>query len=201
MKPVTARGQACLTLPQGSITAPLDRRMPSMSPRNQQGAGGNLTGSSRLLCRFCRADVPSRARIADEPAVLECRHITGAWNCLLKVRVRNTQCSRASRRRHQGGRRARADGNADRAVIPEGNRPARHRAARLGAAGYPCDRHGRRGRCRLRHDVRLEYRWIRRAGVMPFRLRGEPALDGTLRYCTGLADLTSFVPGESRCRN
>ncbi len=30
------------------------------------------------------------ARIADEPAVLECHHVTGAWNYLLKVRVRNT---------------------------------------------------------------------------------------------------------------
>jgi len=29
------------------------------------------------------------ARIADEPAVLECHHVTGAWNYLLKVRVRN----------------------------------------------------------------------------------------------------------------
>lgn len=34
---------------------------------------------------------PFLARIADEPAVLECHHITGAWNYLLKVRVRNTQ--------------------------------------------------------------------------------------------------------------
>ena len=31
------------------------------------------------------------ARIADEPAVLECHHVTGAWNYLLKVRVRNTR--------------------------------------------------------------------------------------------------------------
>ncbi len=31
------------------------------------------------------------ARIADEPAILECHHVTGAWNYLLKVRVQNTR--------------------------------------------------------------------------------------------------------------
>lgn len=31
------------------------------------------------------------ARIAGEPAVLECHHVTGAWNYLMKVRVRNTR--------------------------------------------------------------------------------------------------------------
>jgi Lrp/AsnC family leucine-responsive transcriptional regulator len=31
------------------------------------------------------------ARIKDEPAVLECHHVTGTWNYLLKVRVRNTR--------------------------------------------------------------------------------------------------------------
>jgi Lrp/AsnC family leucine-responsive transcriptional regulator len=31
------------------------------------------------------------ARIADEPAVLECHHVTGGWNYFLKVRVRNTR--------------------------------------------------------------------------------------------------------------
>src|SRR5207249_10948749 len=31
------------------------------------------------------------ARIAGEPAVLECHHVTGAWNYLLKVRVRSTR--------------------------------------------------------------------------------------------------------------
>jgi len=30
------------------------------------------------------------ARIADEPAILECHHVTGGWNYVLKVRVRNT---------------------------------------------------------------------------------------------------------------
>lgn len=30
------------------------------------------------------------ARIKEEPAVLECHHVTGAWNYLLKVRVRDT---------------------------------------------------------------------------------------------------------------
>ena len=30
-------------------------------------------------------------RIKAEPAVLECHHITGAWNYLLKVRVRDTK--------------------------------------------------------------------------------------------------------------
>jgi Lrp/AsnC family leucine-responsive transcriptional regulator len=31
------------------------------------------------------------AKIADEPAVLECHHVTGGWNYFLKVRVRNTR--------------------------------------------------------------------------------------------------------------
>ncbi len=31
------------------------------------------------------------ARVADEAAVLECHHVTGSWNYLLKVRVRNTR--------------------------------------------------------------------------------------------------------------
>jgi Lrp/AsnC family transcriptional regulator, leucine-responsive regulatory protein len=31
------------------------------------------------------------ARIKEEPAVLECHHVTGAWNYLLKVRVQNTR--------------------------------------------------------------------------------------------------------------
>jgi len=31
------------------------------------------------------------ARIAKEPTVLECHHVTGAWNYLLKVRLRNTR--------------------------------------------------------------------------------------------------------------
>ena len=31
------------------------------------------------------------ARIAEEPAVLECHHVTGSWNYLLKVRLRNTR--------------------------------------------------------------------------------------------------------------
>ncbi|HMN87593.1 MAG TPA: Lrp/AsnC family transcriptional regulator [Bauldia sp.] len=30
-------------------------------------------------------------RIAGEPAVLECHHVTGAWNYLMKVRVKNTR--------------------------------------------------------------------------------------------------------------
>ena len=38
-------------------------------------------------------DVETRflGRIAGEPAVLECHHVTGAWNYLLKVRVKNTR--------------------------------------------------------------------------------------------------------------
>jgi Lrp/AsnC family leucine-responsive transcriptional regulator len=31
------------------------------------------------------------ARIAQEQQILECHHVTGAWNYLLKVRVRNTR--------------------------------------------------------------------------------------------------------------
>jgi Lrp/AsnC family transcriptional regulator, leucine-responsive regulatory protein len=31
------------------------------------------------------------ARIAKEPTILECHHVTGAWNYLLKVRLRNTR--------------------------------------------------------------------------------------------------------------
>ncbi len=34
-------------------------------------------------------------RVAAEPAVLECHHVTGAWNYLLKVRVRNTRALEA----------------------------------------------------------------------------------------------------------
>jgi Lrp/AsnC family transcriptional regulator, leucine-responsive regulatory protein len=29
-------------------------------------------------------------RVADEPAILECHHVTGVWNYLLKVRTRHT---------------------------------------------------------------------------------------------------------------
>lgn len=35
-------------------------------------------------------EAPFLARIAEEPAVQECHHVTGTWNYLLKVRVRNT---------------------------------------------------------------------------------------------------------------
>ena len=35
-------------------------------------------------------EAPFLKRVAEEPAVLECHHVTGAWNYLLKVRVRNT---------------------------------------------------------------------------------------------------------------
>ena len=31
------------------------------------------------------------ARIGEEPAVLECHHVTGAWNYLLKIRVQSTR--------------------------------------------------------------------------------------------------------------
>lgn len=31
------------------------------------------------------------ARVADEPAILECHHVTGAWNYLIKVRTRATR--------------------------------------------------------------------------------------------------------------
>ena len=31
------------------------------------------------------------ARVADEPTVLEAHHVTGAWNYMLKVRVKNTR--------------------------------------------------------------------------------------------------------------
>lgn len=34
---------------------------------------------------------PFLARIAGEPAVLECHHVTGGWNYLLKIRVRGTR--------------------------------------------------------------------------------------------------------------
>jgi len=35
------------------------------------------------------------AQTANEPAVLECHHVTGTWNCLLEVRVRNTRTPEA----------------------------------------------------------------------------------------------------------
>lgn len=34
---------------------------------------------------------PFLARVADEPAILECHHVTGSWNYLLKVRTRTTR--------------------------------------------------------------------------------------------------------------
>ena len=36
-----------------------------------------------------------RALVAQESSVLECHHVTGAWNYLLKVRVRNTRALEA----------------------------------------------------------------------------------------------------------
>jgi Lrp/AsnC family transcriptional regulator, leucine-responsive regulatory protein len=36
-------------------------------------------------------EAPFLARIAEAPAVLECHHVTGAWNYLLKVRLPNTR--------------------------------------------------------------------------------------------------------------
>ena len=35
-------------------------------------------------------EAPFLKRITREPAVLECHHVTGAWNYLMKVRLRNT---------------------------------------------------------------------------------------------------------------
>jgi Lrp/AsnC family transcriptional regulator, leucine-responsive regulatory protein len=37
------------------------------------------------------AETPFLERVAGAGAVLECHHITGAWNYLLKVRLRNTR--------------------------------------------------------------------------------------------------------------
>jgi Lrp/AsnC family leucine-responsive transcriptional regulator len=36
-------------------------------------------------------EAPFLARVAEEPAILECHHVTGAWNYLMKVRVRATR--------------------------------------------------------------------------------------------------------------
>lgn len=36
-------------------------------------------------------EAPFLKRIAAEPAVLECHHVTGTWNYLLKIRVRGTK--------------------------------------------------------------------------------------------------------------
>ncbi len=36
------------------------------------------------------AEGPFLKRVMREPAVLECHHVTGAWNYLVKVRLRNT---------------------------------------------------------------------------------------------------------------
>lgn len=38
-----------------------------------------------------KVEPPFLAKIRKSPAVLECHHITGAWNYLLKVRVKNTR--------------------------------------------------------------------------------------------------------------
>jgi len=36
-------------------------------------------------------EAPFLARVAAAPAVLECHHVTGSWNYLLKVRLPNTR--------------------------------------------------------------------------------------------------------------
>jgi Lrp/AsnC family leucine-responsive transcriptional regulator len=36
-------------------------------------------------------ETPFLARVAAAPAVLECHHVTGSWNYLLKVRLPNTR--------------------------------------------------------------------------------------------------------------
>jgi Lrp/AsnC family leucine-responsive transcriptional regulator len=36
-------------------------------------------------------EAPFIAKVASEPLVLECHHVTGTWNYILKVRVRNTR--------------------------------------------------------------------------------------------------------------
>jgi Lrp/AsnC family transcriptional regulator, leucine-responsive regulatory protein len=36
-------------------------------------------------------EAPFLARVAKEPAILECHHVTGAWNYLLKVRTHTTR--------------------------------------------------------------------------------------------------------------
>lgn len=36
-------------------------------------------------------EAPFLARVADEPSILECHHVTGAWNYLLKVRTHTTR--------------------------------------------------------------------------------------------------------------
>lgn len=38
-----------------------------------------------------RVEAPFLEKIRKSPAVLECHHITGSWNYLLKVRIRNTR--------------------------------------------------------------------------------------------------------------
>ena len=37
------------------------------------------------------AEAPFLARVAASPAVLECHHVTGTWNYLMKVRLPNTR--------------------------------------------------------------------------------------------------------------
>jgi Lrp/AsnC family leucine-responsive transcriptional regulator len=36
------------------------------------------------------AEAPFLKRVSRDPAVMECHHVTGAWNYLLKVRLKNT---------------------------------------------------------------------------------------------------------------
>jgi Lrp/AsnC family leucine-responsive transcriptional regulator len=38
-----------------------------------------------------RVEAPFLDKIRKSPAVLECHHVTGAWNYLLKVRIKNTR--------------------------------------------------------------------------------------------------------------
>jgi Lrp/AsnC family transcriptional regulator, leucine-responsive regulatory protein len=64
------------------------------------GTHAHVTPEALGLDLFCfvfvgvadpQAEQAFLAHIAPEPHVLECHHITGSWNHILKVRVRNTR--------------------------------------------------------------------------------------------------------------
>ncbi len=72
-------------------------------------------------------------RVASAEQVLECHHVTGGWNYLLKIRVKDTRALEdVSGRRAEAGRRPAAHGNADRAVLAQGDGYCR----RVSAPGF-----------------------------------------------------------------
>jgi DNA-binding Lrp family transcriptional regulator len=67
-------------------------------------------------------EAPFLARVAAAPAVLECHHVTGSWNYLLKVRLPNTARPRAlPRPGREGGAGGGAHRDDHRAFLRQGD--------------------------------------------------------------------------------